>query len=170
VKKQTIKDICIALIIIFGIFSVFLFWVYYSFRRSNFKTYINSMNTMAGQNYSVVINFSDYKKAINVPKEGIHYIFGECNGNGKSYRIYKNDFIKNDMIIFGEEFELAEFYWAFKIENGEITESWASAYPLKNEQLVPYIIKEQMRYMPLIKRFNYSKVIGYYNVTEGYPK
>ena len=74
------------------------------------------------------------------------------------------------MIIFGEEFELAEFYWAFKIENGEITESWASAYPLKIEHLVPYTIKEQMRYMPLIKRFNYSKMIGYYNVKEGCPK
>lgn len=169
-KKQTIKGICISLIIIFGIFSVFVLWVYYSFNRSNFKSYVNSMNTMAGQNYSVVINFSDYKKLVNMPKEGIHYILGECNGNGSSYRIYKNDFIKNDMIIFGEEFELAEFYWAFKIENGEITESWASAYPLKIEQLVPYTIKEQMRYMPLIKRFNYSKVIGYYNVKEGYPK
>ena len=146
-------------LIILIVFSVLALGVLYSCRRHYFITHVNSMNTMAGQNYSVVINFSDYKKLVNMPKEGIHYILGECNGNGSSYRIYKNDFIKNDMIIFGEEFELAEFYWAFKIENGEITESWASAYPLKIEQLVPYTIKEQMRYMPLIKRFNYSKVI-----------
>lgn len=152
------------------ILSVLALVVLYSCRRNYFITHVNSMNTMAGQNYSVIINLSNYKDKITIPKEGIHYIFGECNYNGSSYKFYKNDFIKNDIIIYGEEFDDAKYYFAFKIENGEITESWASMYSLEIQQLVPYTIKEQMRYMPFIKKFNYSKVIGYYSVIYGYPK
>lgn len=69
---------------------------------------------------------------INV--DGENYIFGECQ-DCFYYNAYKGDSVKSDILIYGKEKAKANGYWAVKIVDGEVKETWASNYPLQKEQL-----------------------------------
>lgn len=151
------------ILMIISILFVLSFSFLFIIRRDQFRNHIKAMNINAGVHYKIINSFSNYDVKLNIPEQGTYYIFGDCSDAG-TYRVFKNDFIENDKIIYGKEFEISQIYWAMKIENGKIIESWSSYYPLKEEQLIEYTEKEQLKYLTVIKKFNKSKLIGYYKV------
>ncbi|MDE6797900.1 MAG: hypothetical protein K2J36_07810 [Ruminococcus sp.] len=101
-------------------------------------------------------NYSD----INVIGE--NYIFGECR-DFTNYTAYKGDSVKSDTLLFGAGTEKPDGYWAVKIIDGDVKETWASNYPLKKEQLNDK--KNSLKPLEIILtslKFYTPQFIGYY--------
>lgn len=160
ISKKVSNHLKIILVITFILF-ISIVYILFIIRRDQFRNYIKAMNISAGVHYKTIAVFSNYKNKINIPEQGVYYVLGDCSDDG-SYRAFKNDFINDDKIIYGNDFETGSIYWAIKIKNGKIIESWSSYYPLQEKQLVEYSEEEQLKELTIIKKFNKSKLIGYY--------
>lgn len=100
---------------------------------------------------------------LELPEKGTYYMTGECY-NYDYYLAYAGDIFEQDTVIFGNAQDKINGYWAIRIDNGVITESWFSNYKLNKKQLRPYSIKEQKKQMHLFDDISKTRMIGYYSV------
>lgn len=101
--------------------------------------------------------------SLELPEKGTYYMTGECY-NYDYYLAYAGDIFEQDTVIFGNAQDKINGYWAIRIDNGVITESWFSNYKLNKKQLRPYSIKEQKKQMHLFDDISKTHMIGYYSV------
>lgn len=150
------------IIIIFSVVSALILPLY-AISEHSIKGKIALINSAAMHHYNSftngLIELDNYSD-INV--EGENYILGECR-DCFYYNAYKGDSVKSDILIYGAEKEKANGYWAVKIIDGEVKETWASNYPLKKEQLT----EKQINLNPLETILTSLKIykpqfIGYY--------
>jgi len=149
-------------IIVFSIVLT-LILIVYAISEHSVRGKIDLINSSAMHHYNSftngLIELDNYSD-INV--NGENYILGECR-NYFNYSAYKGDSVKSDILIYGAEKEKANGYWAVKIIDGEVKETWASNYPLKKEQLT----EKQINLNPLETILTSLKIykpqfIGYY--------
>lgn len=142
---------------------IVLLLILYAISEHNVNNKISLIKSSARHHYNSftngLIEFNNYPD-INV--EGESYIFGECY-DYLNYSAYKENSVKSDILIYGAEKVKANGYWAVKIIDGEVKETWASNYPLKKEQLT----EKQIDLSPLEKILTLLKIykpqfIGYY--------
>ncbi|MDE5557219.1 MAG: hypothetical protein K2J32_05930 [Ruminococcus sp.] len=140
-----------------------LILIVYAISEHSVKGKIALINSSAMHHYKSftngLIELDNYPD-INV--DGENYILGECR-DCFYYSAYKGDSVKSDILIYGAEKEKANGYWAVKIIDGEVKETWASNYPLKKEQLT----EKQISLNPLETILTSLKIykpqfIGYY--------
>lgn len=150
------------IIIIFSVIAVLILQLY-AISEHSVKGEISSVKSSAMHHYRTFTNgLIEFDKYPDINLDGENYISGECR-NCFYYSAYKGDSVKSDILIYGAEKEKADGYWAVKIIDGEVKETWASNYPLKKEQLT----EKQTTLNPLetiltsLKIYN-PQFIGYY--------
>lgn len=140
-----------------------LILIVYPISEHSVKGKMSLINSSAMHHYKSftngLIELGNYPD-INV--DGENYIFGECQ-DCFYYNAYKGDSVKSDILIYGTEKAKANGYWAVKIVDGEVKETWASNYPLQKEQLT----EKQINLNPLETILTSLKIhkpqfIGYY--------
>ncbi len=140
-----------------------LILIVYAISEHSVRGKIALINSSAMRHYNSftngLIELDNYPD-INV--DGENYILGECR-DYFNYSVYKGDSVKSDILIYGAEKEKVNGYWAVKIIDGEVKETWASNYPLKKEQLT----EQQINLNPLETiltslRIYKPQFIGYY--------
>lgn len=163
-NMKKIKRIFIVVLCII-IFSLILFSLFlYSLYRDQFKGYVNSLNSSALNHYKVINSLTDYKNKLDVTETCNCVIYGESD-DYLSYTAYEGDFLNEDLLFYGNNSEdKSKQYWAIKIVNGEISEIWASTYPLKDNDLHEYTLEEQIDTYRFLMKFSETDVIGYYKV------
>ncbi|MDE6666463.1 MAG: hypothetical protein K2K14_09845 [Ruminococcus sp.] len=150
------------IIIIFSVVSA-LILLLYAISEHSIKGKISSINSSAMIHYKSFTNgLIELDKYPDINVDGENYISGECR-DFLNYSAYKGDSVKSDILIYGAEKEKANGYWAVKIIDGEVKETWASNYPLKKEQLT----EKQISLNPLETILTSLKIykpqfIGYY--------
>ncbi|MBD5158776.1 MAG: hypothetical protein HDT23_00820 [Ruminococcus sp.] len=150
---------------IITVFSVVLtlMLIIYPISEHSIKGKIASINSLARIHYNSftngLIELADYS---DINLNGESYIFGECR-DFTNYTAYQGDSVKSDTLLFGAGTENPDGYWAVKIIDGDVKETWASNYSLKKEQL--YDKKNNLNPLEIILtllRFYRPQFIGYY--------
>lgn len=127
---------------------------------------VSSINKKAQNQYMIFAENEDYIfEKLNIPENGIFYITGECH-DYEYYLAYAGNLFTRDKVVYGNAKDEINGYWAIKIENGIITETWFSNYLLKESQLISYSIKEQKRQMHLFDTLAETETVGYYSSNE----
>lgn len=107
----------------------------YILSEHSIKSKISLINSSARIHYNSFTNgLIELDNYPDINLNGENYILGECRGY-LSYSVYKGDSVKSDILIYGAEKGKADGYWAVKIIDGEVEETWSSDCPLKKEQL-----------------------------------
>lgn len=129
----------------------------------NHKGFVSLANMNAKTHYQYFNNKQiDLSKYTTLSSEKEYYICGECS-DFSSYIAYSGDVFNEKTLIYGSEEKKPNGYWAIKIKAGNIVASWASNYPLKKNQLIPYTIEEQEQQADLFDNSKNIKIIGYYD-------
>ena len=115
------------------------------------------------ENCYIALSSCVQDNSLELPEKGTYYMTGECY-NYDYYLAYAGDIFEQDTVIFGNAQDKINGYWAIRIDNGVITESWFSNYKLNKKQLCPYSIKEQKKQMHLFDDISKTHMIGYYSV------
>lgn len=150
-----------SIIIFFIILTLIL--IVYPISEHSVKGKMSLINSSARHHYKSftngLIELGNYPD-INV--DGENYILGECQ-DCFYYNAYKGDSVKSDILIYGTGTEKVNGYWAVKIVDGEVKETWASNYPLKKEQLTEKKISLTPLEIILISlKIDKPQFIGYY--------
>lgn len=150
------------IIIVFSVVLTLMLLIY-PISEHSIKGKIALINSLARIHYNYftngLIELDNYSD-INVIGE--NYIFGECR-DFTNYTAYKGDSVKSDTLLFGAGTEKPDGYWAVKIIDGDVKETWASNYPLKKEQLNDK--KNSLKPLEIILtslKFYTPQFIGYY--------
>ena len=156
--KKIFKRSIIIFLIILTLMSVL-----YEISEHNVKARIALINSSAMHHYNSftngLIEFDNYPD-INI--NGENYILGECR-DYFNYSAYKGNSVKSDTLIYGAEKEKANGYWAVKIVDGKVKETWASNYPLKKEQLTEKKINlNPLEIILTSLKIHKTQFIGYY--------
>ena len=155
-KKILKSSIFMFFIILTSIFMLYVVSVH------NKKGQISSINSMAMHHYNSFTNgLIKLENFPDIKVNGENYILGECQ-DCSNYTAYKGDSVKDNTLIYGKKEYIANGYWAIKIVNGKVEATWASNYPLQKNQLIEYSEKKQLKEITIIKKFDKSKLIGYY--------
>ena len=160
-KRKRIFKLIIGFILILVIVLLF-FAITFSGEIKTDK--ISSINIKAQTQYKIFEEYTDdILKELNVPEKGTYYITGECY-DCEYYLAYAGDILEHDTVVYGNIQDEINGYWAIRIDNGVVTESWFSNYKLNEDQLRPYSIKEQKKQMHLFDKLSKTRMIGYYSV------
>ena len=137
-----------------------------SLYKNQFAAYVDVLNSRAENHYKIFTISDEFKRNIRIPSEGTYYILGDCSDN-YSYKAYQNDFIEKDILFLGEDYDTPILYWCVKATNGTITDVWSSNYSLSESNLHEYTYEEQKNSYRFFKKFEKTKVVGYYKSNQG---
>lgn len=166
--KKCIKFLFIVLILL--LLSLYLF---IACSNHGAKNYAYSRNSEAEQTYKYLCSneslFDKYCESYGIPKLGTIFLSGITN-NKMNFFVESNEYCPNQesISINSDVASQVYYYWTVKIVDNNIMEIWVYSVPLKQNQLKPYTLKEQINMIPLFnnnKNFKYKSeyVIGYFH-------
>ena len=160
--KRTIRILIVILIsgvLLFGIFAAMIL------QNARYDR-VCSANSTAMTYYRYFTNGSiDLSQFTDIPKQGEHYVLGKNDGY-QNFTAYAGDLLAHDTVLLGSPSTSPDSYWAVRIKDGTITESWSSKYRLEEKQLHSYTEQEQMEQALFWENSAETRIIGYYSVND----
>ncbi|MBR6617252.1 MAG: hypothetical protein IKL00_05180 [Oscillospiraceae bacterium] len=164
--KRTIKTLTVCVISVLLLCGIFAAMILQNARYDR----VCSANSTAVTYYHYFTNGTiDLSKFTSIPKEGEYYVLGKNDGY-QNYTAYAGDLLAHDTVLLGSHSTSPDSYWAVRIKDGTITESWSSKYRLEEKQLHSYTEQEQMKQARFWEDPDETRIIGYYSVKDDAPQ